>query len=219
MARAPRPWFILIAGVNGSGKSTFARKETLANLLGESDADAIEVINPDVETQRIRAQNPSMSIDEANVAAANHCEEMVRDRIRSKKGHFAIETVLSTDKYKRIVNDAIRVGWRFVFVYIVIDSVEESIKRVAFRVANGGHDVPEDRLRKRWGLSRAKVPWFWDAAGSAFMFRNPPDFGPPKQVAHKHRGFFIADWPPHPTVGELLPDIARSPGAGRPPSD
>ncbi len=83
MARASRPWFILIAGVNGSGKSTFARKETLANLLGESDADAIEVINPDVETQRIRARDPSISIVEANLAAPVHCEKMVRDRIKS----------------------------------------------------------------------------------------------------------------------------------------
>ncbi len=127
--------------------------------------------------------------------------------------------MLSTDKYRRIVNDAIRLGWRFVFVYIVIDSVEESIKRVAFRVSSGGHDVPEDRLRKRWGLSRANVPWFWGVAGSAFLFRNPPDFGSPKQVARKHRGFFVADWPPHPTVGELLAAIARSPGSGQSPSE
>ncbi|MDZ4811742.1 MAG: AAA family ATPase [Pseudomonadota bacterium] len=207
MARCTDPWFVLIAGVNGSGKSTFARPETIAGLLEESDADFIEVINPDTETQRIRAANPHLALGEANLIAAVTCENAARERIAAKRGHFAIETVLSTDKYRDIVSHAIRLGWRFLFVYIVIDSVEESKRRVAFRVKHGGHDVPEDKLRKRWNLSRANMPWFWSAATSAFLFRNPPDFGEPTEAASKHAGTFIADWPPHPSVEDILKNL------------
>lgn len=211
MADDSDPWFVLIAGVNGSGKSTFAQPAMIAGLLDESDANAIDVINPDTETQRIRSANPALSLGEANLLAARSAEKMVRDRIAEKRGHFAIETVLSTDKYRDIVIEAIRLGWRFLFIYIVVDSVEESIRRVAFRVSIGGHDVPEDKLRKRWGLSRANMPWFWHAATSAFLFRNPPNFGVPTEEAAKHGPMTIASRdlapPPHPAVAELLAEL------------
>ena len=110
MADDSDPWFVLIAGVNGSGKSTFAQPAMIAGLLDESDANAMDVINPDTETQRIRSENPALSLEEANLLAARSAEKMVRDRIAEKRGHFAIETVLSTDKYRDIVIEAIRLG-------------------------------------------------------------------------------------------------------------
>lgn len=204
------PWFILIAGVNGAGKSTFASPDTLGAILGESTATEINVINPDDETRRILATDPSLDLSQANHLAAERCMTDVLRRIEAREGNFAIETVLSTDKYQSVVGRALELGWRFLFVYIVLESVEESIARVAERVARGGHDVPIDKIRARWPRSRANMPWFWMKATSAFMYWNWSTLKePPVRLAFRHRGevarFFPAQAPK--TLREIVPPI------------
>jgi len=65
---AGAPWFVLVAGVNGAGKSTFAQNphsiKTLCGLTGA--ADEIEIINPDLITVEIMGMNHSLSLDHAN---------------------------------------------------------------------------------------------------------------------------------------------------------
>lgn len=69
------PWFVLVGGINGAGKSTFSQnQETLKALLQLSDTDQVEVINPDVVTSAILAADPMMQRDVANKVAADQCE-------------------------------------------------------------------------------------------------------------------------------------------------
>ena len=79
---------------------------------------------------------------------------------------------MSTNKYKTIVKQAKERGFRFLFVYVVLSSVEEAIARVALRVSTGGHDVPAEKISKRWPRSFKMMPWFWQHADLAFMFFN-----------------------------------------------
>lgn len=60
---------------------------------------------------------------------------------------IGVETVLSTDKYRRLVSKAREKGYEFRFIYVFLDSVEMNIDRVRIRVKKGGHAVPEDRIR------------------------------------------------------------------------
>jgi predicted ABC-type ATPase len=185
------PWFVLVAGVNGAGKSTFAQNphsiKTLCGLSGV--ADEIEIINPDLITKEIVRTNSSVSLDNANKRAADACEQRVRRLVEGGSRSFVIETVLSTDKYKSIVERAQEKGLRFLFVYVVLASVEEAVQRVAMRVADGGHDVPEDKIRKRWPRSLKRVPWFWRHADLAFLFFNGTSAKDPIRLAEKR-----ADW-------------------------
>jgi predicted ABC-type ATPase len=169
-----RPWFVLVAGINGAGKSTFAQDpESIKELCGlTGTANEIEIINPDLVTKEILREDPQLSVDDANRLAADACEERVRDLVEDASRSFVIETVLSTDKYKNIVEQARRNGFQFLFVYVVLASVEEAIERVASRVAMGGHNVPADKIRKRWPRSFKRVPWFWRHADLAFLFFN-----------------------------------------------
>ncbi|HRI49822.1 MAG TPA: hypothetical protein PLW65_06535 [Pseudomonadota bacterium] len=48
----------------------------------------------------------------------------------------------------------------FRLVYVTTESPDINVKRVAVRVAKGGHDVPEDKIRKRWRESMDNLPWF-----------------------------------------------------------
>jgi predicted ABC-type ATPase len=183
------PWFILVAGINGAGKSTFAQNEdTLLELINKADVGGIDIINPDTVTRQIQAENPNIELAEANVRAANACESDVRDRIETRRGNFVIETVLASDKYKEIVGRALELNWNVMLVYVAVSSVEESVRRVAHRVKNGGHDVPEAKIRKRWDITLANLEWFWEKVQVCFLFFNPPDFGEPRLLAQKQEG-------------------------------
>ncbi len=95
------PWFVLVAGINGAGKSTFAQDPaSIRELCGLTGApDEIEIINPDIITREILRENPQLSLDDANKLAADACEARVRRLVEGASRSFVIETVLSTDKY------------------------------------------------------------------------------------------------------------------------
>jgi len=168
------PWFVLVAGINGAGKSTFAQDPaSIRELCGLTGApDEIEIINPDIITREILRGDPQLSLDDANKLAADACEARVRHLVEGASRSFVIETVLSTDKYRNIVKHAQDKGFHFLFVYVVLASVEEAIARVALRVAKGGHDVPANKIRKRWPRSFRRMPWFWWHADLAYLFFN-----------------------------------------------
>lgn len=168
------PWFVLVAGINGAGKSTFAQdRETIREFCGlTATSEEIEIINPDLITKEILKNNPQLSLPEANRQAADDCEDRVWRLVEDASRSFVIETVLSTDKYKDIVEQAKANGFRFLFIYVVLASVEEAISRVALRVDRGGHDVPSAKIRSRWPRSFKFMPWFWRQADLALLFFN-----------------------------------------------
>ena len=67
---------------------------------------------------------------------------------------------------------------------MVLAKVEEAIARVALRVAKGGHDVPANKIRKRWPRSFRRMPWFWRHADLAYLFFNGSS-GLPIRLAEK----------------------------------
>lgn len=164
------PWFILVGGINGAGKSTFAQdSETIYGLCG---AEGVEYINPDLVTKAILEVEPTLSTQEANLRAAVESQDRLMAMLAMGTTSVAIETVLSTDKYDEVIDEVVRRGYRFLFVYVVLGSVDEAISRVARRVRSGGHDVPETKIRKRWSLSLGKFPYFWGRADRAWVFFN-----------------------------------------------
>ena len=185
------PWFVLVSGVNGSGKSTFAQNsEAIKELCGLTGAvDEIEIINPDLITIEIKSSDPHLSLADANIRAADACEERVRELVEGATRSLVIETVLSTDKYKAIVERAKVKGFRFLFVYVTLASVEESLRRIAKRVSEGGHDVSADKVKKRWPRSLKRVPWFWRRADLALLFFNGDEVQHPIRLAEKRDGW------------------------------
>ena len=182
------PWFVLVAGVNGSGKSTFAQNpEAIKELCGlTGDVDEIEIINPDLITKAIIQADPDLSLAEANLRAAEACETRVWKLVEDASRSLVIETVLSTDKYKPIVERAKRKGFRFFFYYMPLYSVDEALRRIAHRVGHdGGHDVAADKVRKRWPLSLKRVPWFWKRADLAYLYFNGDEAPFPIRLAEK----------------------------------
>lgn len=181
---SPRPFFLLVGGINGAGKSTFIQDPTSLRIVGP--AREFEIINPDLLTRAIQASAPSLSLGEANLRAAIESEVEI-ERLVAARTSFATETVLSTDKYKPVVKRAIRRGYEFLFVYVVLTSPAEAIERVRIRVSRGGHDVPKEKIRERWPRSLANLPWFFQMAHRAWVVFNGSSVDEPFLMA-KRRG-------------------------------
>lgn len=191
-----QPWFWIIAGHNGAGKSTL--QPVLVAKLGEN----CRFLNPD-DVTRARLGG-TFDVDskarmQANLEAARWVDSEVDRMIASGKS-VGVETVLSTDKFRRRVLAAKKAGMAFGFVYIALSSAELAIRRVETRVKEGGHDVDPDKIRSRRLASLDQMPWFAEQADVAFFYCG--DTLTPVLIATKtpEQGIEILD-------ADLLPEV------------
>ena len=100
-------------------------------------------------------------------------EVLVRARKLLKQGDgICVETVLSTDKYRRLVDITLEHQGFFGLVYVAVKSPDISAARIAARFAQGGHDVPTDKLAARWQRSLEQLPWFTKRAHYMLVYDN-----------------------------------------------
>ena len=135
------PVFLLIAGPNGASKSTFTGKRL--SPIG------FPVIDPDAVGWELYGRF-SKDSHEA-LAASLEAERRVRKALQERRS-IALESVFSdTQGYKlALLREAREAGFRPVLVFIGVDSPEICIARVMDRVAHGGHDVPDQTIRRRF---------------------------------------------------------------------
>ncbi len=174
-----KPALVIIAGPNGFGKSTVYSNAKLA-----WEGRDVWIVNPDLLTARL-GEFENLAANEANLAAVSRIETWLYSSIEVHQT-VGVETVLSTDKYKRLVAFAKAKGFEFWLIYVALDSVERNIKRVEIRVKKGGHHVPPDKIRDRYTRSLANLKWFLGAADRAWVYDNSG--ADPKQVASKENG-------------------------------
>jgi predicted ABC-type ATPase len=179
-----RPTFWIVAGPNGSGKSSL-----YSNTEIEAFDQSVWIINPDLLTERIRRVE-NFSQQEANLEAVIRIEAWLDASIRAHQT-VGVETVLSTDKYRRLVLAANRNQFEFRLIYVVLASPDLNVERVQTRVKKGGHDVPEHKIRERWDKSIQQLPWFLEQADSAMIFDNSG--ASPRQIGLKRDGKIIVD--------------------------
>ena len=196
--RPDQPVFLIVAGPNGSGKSS-AYQDTEFELEGRT----IWIVNPDTLTSHIRAAE---GVADANLLAVQRIETWLDASIDVHKS-VGVETVLSTDKYRRLVSKAKQRGFAVWLIYVVLDTVERNIERVALRVDKGGHDVPEDKIRKRWDGSLRQFPWFLDQADAAWIYDNSG--ASPRRIGQKLDGLVEIDPDALPFVVDAVRSIAQ----------
>lgn len=135
---------VIIAGPNGSGKTTFAI-EFLPN-----EAGCPTFINADLIAAGLSPFSPG--------AAAIRAGKLMLEEIKAHlvKGiSFAFETTLSGRGYARMIPEWQAAGYRVKLIFLSLPSVEMAMDRVAARVAQGGHNVPGNVIKRRFqsGLS------------------------------------------------------------------
>lgn len=135
------PTLYIIAGANGSGKTTFALQFTSQHNLPFINADEIaKSINPgNLEKAKIQAGRVFFSELEAHL----------------KKGQsFAIESTLSGHYLVKIIATAKSMGFYIQLIYLFLDDPVMNTSRVKARVLTGGHNVPEADIIRRFYRSR-----------------------------------------------------------------
>lgn len=136
---AGRPSLFLIAGPNGAGKSTFHETVLDQRILAP-------FINADI-IQRDEIRDPA---PEAAYRAAKIAEERRRAHIESGQS-FLMETVFSHPSKLELLTDARESGFRIVVFHLALASADLAVARVEARIAEGGHPVPEAKIRQRFG--------------------------------------------------------------------
>jgi len=132
----------IMAGPNGAGKTT------LAYEFLPVEAECLNFINADLIAQGLSPFQPDRMDIEAGRLMIYRIDECVREN-----ESFAFETTFSGKGYVRKIKYWKSQGYEIVIYFLKLPSVDLAIERVKFRVAQGGHSVPEDIIRRRFDRS------------------------------------------------------------------
>ena len=135
------PTLVLLAGPNGAGKTTF-----INGFLRER-AETFQFVNPDEVARSLTGAGAARDLA-AGRLVLERLDDLVADR-----ADFVLETTLASRSPAVRIRDWKAAGYRFELVYLRLPSADHSVARVANRVAEGGHGIPEDTLRRRFLVS------------------------------------------------------------------
>jgi predicted ABC-type ATPase len=129
----------IISGCNGAGKTT-ASYTVLPEIL-----DCNEFVNADEIARGLSPFNPESVAIEAGRLMLQRIETLLEKNVS-----FSIETTLATKSYINLIHRAQAQGYCVKLLFFWLNSPELAILRVAERVAKGGHNIPEDIIRRRY---------------------------------------------------------------------
>ncbi|WP_054143334.1 AAA family ATPase [Bosea sp. AAP35] len=172
---APQPQFWIVAGPNGVGKTTYAFRHIKAVSGSTSFVNLDEIarglspLDPSAEQQR----------------AARVALELTRSLIAHRRS-FSIETTLSGQTHLRTITAAREAGFAVNLLFFLVATPEVSLSRIARRVSEGGHDVAEVDVRRRFDRAIANLPRYISAVDQWRVFDNATL--KPRAVAEGRRG-------------------------------
>lgn len=160
-----RPILWIVAGPNGSGKSTFYNRTDIEGWGG-----SVWIINPDLLSLQIEQREGTESAA-ANAQALDRIMAWLDASVDAYQT-IGVETVLSSPKYRALVERARLRGFEIRMIYILLASAELQLERVAVRVAEGGHHVPPDKVVARRARSFEQLAWFCGNIDRGYIFDN-----------------------------------------------
>ena len=161
-----KPKIVVFAGPNGSGKTTITDNVICCG----------EYINAD----EIKKERNISDIEAAQIATAK------RESMLKTMSDFTFETVLSTDRNLLLLERAKSMGYFIRGYYILTRSPEINVMRVKARVAIGGHDVPENKIRERYFRAIQLLPKFIEVCDVCSVYDNSLDA--PFKIYKKYHG-------------------------------
>jgi predicted ABC-type ATPase len=152
----------IVGGPNGSGKTTFVKQflPQYINVRNFVNADDIAVgLSP-------------LDYSSMNIRSGKLMLELIDGYMR-KMESFGFETTLAGKKWLTMIQELKRAGYKIFIFFLDLASVELSVARVRYRVLAGGHDIPEETIRRRYVRARNN---FWytykTMADSWYLFNN-----------------------------------------------
>jgi predicted ABC-type ATPase len=139
MAAEKSPTVYVIAGPNGAGKTTFA-----TDFLPEF-VQCREFVNADLIAAGLSPFAPETQAMRAGRLVLVRIKELAESR-----QDFAFETTLAGRSYVKLISRLRQSGYDVVLFFLWLPSADEAVARVANRVRQGGHDIPEATIRRRF---------------------------------------------------------------------
>jgi len=187
------PVLHVLVGPNGAGKSVLYER-----VVGE--ATHLEFVNADlIAAERWPDDSIARSYDAATLAARRRVE------LIEARTSFATETVFSHASKLELVELAVQAGY-LVTLHVVMVPEALAVARVAQRVRAGGHVVPEEKIRQRYGRSWPLIASAISVVDDAIAYDNTSAEHPFRVVARFHRGTPVCEpewpaWAPDVLVG------------------
>lgn len=161
-----KPVLIVIAGPNGSGKTTITSRVLQHDWLEDS-----LYINPDNVAQHMFGD---WNNQEAVLKAAQYCQKQ-REECLKNKHSMIFETVMSTDEKINFIQRAKEAGFFIRLFFVGTSSPTINASRIAARVMKGGHDVPIAKIISRYAKSIINCGIASQYADRTYVYDNSTD--------------------------------------------
>lgn len=135
---------LILAGPNGAGKTTFARE------FLTTEANCPTFLNADM----IAAELLPLQPERVAMRAARFMLQRIREEVTNGED-FAFETTLANRSYAHSIREWQAAGYHVALWFLALSSVEVALARVTQRVLQGGHNIPEAVVRRRFLAGRA----------------------------------------------------------------
>lgn len=170
-----RHHLIIIAGPNGAGKSTTAP----SLLKGTLAVD--EFVNADLIAQGLSAFKPELSAFQSGRVMLERLHYLAKNKI-----DFAFETTLASKTFALWIDKLKTNGYEFHLIFLYLPNESFAVSRVAERVRTGGHNVPNETIKRRY---KAGLHNFFNIymtlADTWRLYDNSVAIGP-ELIAHGH---------------------------------
>ncbi len=190
-----RPVLIVIAGPNGSGKTSVTSKILHHEWLEDS-----EYINPDNVARDIFGD---WNNQDAVLKAANYCNDWREKCLAEKKSHI-FETVMSAGDKVDYILRAKEAGFFIRLFFVSTESPTINAKRVAKRVLDGGHDVPIPKIISRYNKSIANCEILSQIVDRLYVYDNSVEDSEARILFRMSNGKVVKSYT------DALPDWAKN---------
>jgi len=157
----------IFAGPNGSGKSTL-----IDGFINEPENAGLLYLCPDAFFNAMFRHSSDLEIEKQSYIKAMSKAEMVRKSCVEEGTDFAFETVFSTYEKVEFLIEAKKRGYKIISNFVTTKDVNININRVAFRASQGGHDVPVDKIEKRYYKAMEQLKYLFDISDELYIYDN-----------------------------------------------
>ena len=178
MAEA-NPNIIVIAGPNGAGKST-----TAPVLLKETFATT-EFVNADVIARIIWLRTENAAVEAGRIMLSR------LKQLANEQKSFAFETTLASRSFAPWIRKEKDTGYRFILIFLYLNSANLAVQRVKERVRLGGHHVPEEIIRRRYKAGLGNFFELYAPLADAWKFYDNSAYASPELIAEKPKNGLI----------------------------
>lgn len=171
------PNLVVVAGPNGSGKSTTAPKLLRDTLRVD------EFINADLIASGLSGFAPERVAFAAGRIMVRRMQEIAESKI-----DFALESTLSSRSLAPWISRLQAGGYAFHLLYLWLSNADLAVQRVADRVRQGGHNVPETVVRRRYARSLSNFFNVYRPIADSWLMLDNSTVGNLKAIAWRTAG-------------------------------